>query len=181
VIALGGTYLGDAELSRLGFQSLGTNVKIHERASLYGLENICLGSNIRIDDFVVIIATGPLIIGNHCSIHNFAFMGAKNGITIGHGCTFAPGVKIFSSSDNYDAESGHGLFVKDALASRTEAPVIIGDSVLVGSGSVILPGVSIADRASVGALSLVNEDVKESTLVAGVPSRLIRVKSGPRS
>jgi galactoside O-acetyltransferase len=177
VNALGGTYLGDDELSCLGFQSLGTNVKIHERASLYGLENICLGSDIRIDDFVVIIASGPLIIGNQCSIHNFVFMGAKNGITIGDGCTFAPAAKIFSSSDNYDVESGHGLFVEDALASRTEASVIIGDSVLIGSGSVILPGVSISDRASVGALSLVKEDVKESTLVAGVPSQLIRAKN----
>jgi len=79
VNALGGTYLGDDELSCLGFQSLGTNLKIHERASLYGLENICLGSDIRIDDFVVIIASGPLIIGNQCSIHNFVYMGAKMG------------------------------------------------------------------------------------------------------
>jgi len=74
-------------------------------------------------------------------------------------------------------ESGHGLFVEDVLASRTEASVIIGDPVLIGSGSVIVPGVSISDRASVGALSLAKEDVKESAPVAGVPSQLIRTQN----
>ena len=74
-------------------------------------------------------------------------------------------------------ESGHGLLIEDALASRAEASVIIDDSVLIGSGSVIFPGVSISDRASVGALSLAKEDVKESTPVSGVPSQLIRAKN----
>jgi len=63
---------------------------------------------------VVIIATGGLRVGSRCSIHNFCFFGAKKGITIGDDRAFAPGVKVFSSSDDYFSDSGHGVFVDSA-------------------------------------------------------------------
>ena len=48
---------------------------------------------------------------------------------------------------------------------------------LVGAGSVVLPGVTLGEGASVGALSLVKDDLAEFGLYAGVPARRIGDRS----
>jgi galactoside O-acetyltransferase len=167
---LGGYYLNEEELRSAGFKGLGKNVKIHSKASLYGLENIEIGSNVRIDDFVVIIATGKLVIGDFVSIPNFCFFGAKNGISIGNFVTFAPGVKIFSASDDYDGNCLTGVMVPTEMSGGKHAPVMIEDHVLIGCGSVVLPGCSIAQGCSIGALSLVKADLAPWGVYAGIPA-----------
>ncbi|MCS1352214.1 DapH/DapD/GlmU-related protein [Mechercharimyces sp. CAU 1602] len=52
--------------------------------------------------------------------------------------------------------------------------VVIGDHVMVGANSTILPGVTIGDHAIIGAGSLVNKDVPAHAFVAGNPIRLVR-------
>lgn len=54
------------------------------------------------------------------------------------------------------------------------APVIIGNDVWIGAGSIIMPGVSIGDGSVVGAHSVVTRDVPPYTIVAGAPARVIR-------
>lgn len=49
--------------------------------------------------------------------------------------------------------------------------VDIGEDVLIGANSTVLPGVSIGDGAKVGAGSVVTGDVPEDCFVAGVPAR----------
>ncbi len=53
-------------------------------------------------------------------------------------------------------------------------PVKIGANSLVGTRSVVLPGTSIGEGASVGAMSLVNRDVPPKAFYGGVPARRIR-------
>jgi dTDP-4-amino-4,6-dideoxy-D-glucose acyltransferase len=166
---LGGTYFSESELSSYGFGRLGNNVKIHSRASIYGAENIFIGDNVRIDDFVVIIATGKLTIGNYVSIHNFCFIGSKYGVTIGNFATFAPGVKIFSASDDYEGEFLTGVAVPPQLTGGSHAPVQIDDHVLVGAGSIILPGCHVSEGCAIGALSLVKCDLMPWGIYAGIP------------
>ncbi|MCL6451121.1 MAG: acyltransferase [Acetobacteraceae bacterium] len=57
-------------------------------------------------------------------------------------------------------------------------PVEIGRNVLLGSGCVVLPGVSVGDGAQVSALSLVNRDVPPGVLAGGVPVRVIAARGG---
>lgn len=52
--------------------------------------------------------------------------------------------------------------------------VKIGQRVWIGSGAIILPGVSIGDGAIIGAGSVVTKDVAEDTIVIGVPARPLR-------
>lgn len=52
--------------------------------------------------------------------------------------------------------------------------VTIGDHVMIGANSTILPGVTIGDHAMVGAGSVVTKDVPPYTLVAGNPARVVR-------
>jgi len=52
--------------------------------------------------------------------------------------------------------------------------VLIGDSVWVGGGAIILPGVTIGDGAVIAAGAVVTRDVAANTVVAGNPARVIR-------
>ncbi|RQW21306.1 acyltransferase [Bacillus sp. C1-1] len=52
--------------------------------------------------------------------------------------------------------------------------VIIGDDVMIGANCTILPGVTIGDRAVIGAGTVVHKDVERDTFVAGSPMRLIK-------
>lgn len=53
--------------------------------------------------------------------------------------------------------------------------VYIGDHVMIGANTTILPGVTIGDRAVVGAGSVVTKDVPPDTFVAGNPIKVIKM------
>lgn len=68
--------------------------------------------------------------------------------------------------------SAHELLQRQLRFGRVK----IGANVLVGTRSVVLPGVEIGDGATVGAMSLVNSDVPAKSFYAGVPARKIARK-----
>jgi acetyltransferase-like isoleucine patch superfamily enzyme len=54
--------------------------------------------------------------------------------------------------------------------------VIIGDEVMIGANSTVLPGVVIGDRAVVAAGTVVHKDVPAGAFVAGNPMRIVYTK-----
>ncbi len=174
---LGGRYLTGRELRKAGFKRLGSHVQIHSRASIYGVENISIGDHVRIDDFAVIVATGPLTIGNYVSIHNFCFLGSRNGITLDDFVTLAPGVMIFTASDDYSGNALTGPVVPRDLTGGDKGDVTLKRHVLVGARSIILPGCTLSEGASIGALSLVKSDLKAWGVYAGVPVKRLKARS----
>ena len=173
---LGGRYLDQSELLNAGFARVGKNVKVHTHANIYGLENIEIGDNTRIDDFALIVATGALKIGRNVSVHSHSFIGAKYGIVLKNFVTLAPGVKIFSSSDDYSGEFMTGPTVSSEKLGGDSGLVVIEEQVIIGSGSIVLPNLTIKKGASVGALSLVKSDLESWSMYAGIPA----VKIGNR-
>ena len=53
-------------------------------------------------------------------------------------------------------------------------PVLIGRHVIIGSGSVILPGVNIGEGSAVGALSLVTKSLDEWGMYFGAPAKKLK-------
>src|SRR5262245_27285137 len=157
---LGDTYYPESVLQAAGFRRLGRNVKVHARASIYGTENICLGDDVRIDDFAIIIATGPVEIGDHVSIPTFCFLGGRNGIVLEDFVTLAPGVKIFTASDDYLGDKMTGPTLSAEFTGGMSGSVVLRRHSIVGAGSVILPGCTLGEGCSVGALSLVPRDLE---------------------
>ena len=88
-------------------------------------------------------------------------------VRIGHHALFGPAVQIYTAMHPTDAaERRRGLeFAK---------PVVIGDDVWVGGAVVICPGVTIGDRAIIGAGRVVTRDVPADSFAAGNPCRVVR-------
>lgn len=60
-------------------------------------------------------------------------------------------------------------------ADMIPVPIHIGNDVWIGSGSIVLPGVTIGDGAVVAAGAVVTKDVEACTVVGGVPAKTIKV------
>lgn len=89
----------------------------------------------------------------------------QGGIFIGDGVLVGHNVII--------ATLNHG-FKPENRADLIPAPVRIGNKAWIGSGSIILPGITIGENAVVAAGSVVAKDVPANTVVAGNPARILR-------
>jgi len=171
---LGGTYFDEHELSSAGFRHLGKNVKVHNRASLYGVGNISLGDHVRIDDFAIIVATGLVTIGSYVQIANLCYLGGRHGIEIEDFSTLAPGVKLFSASDDYSGEKLTNPTVPIELTGGEKGKVVLKKHVIIGANSVVLPNCVIGEGCSIGALSVVKRNLEPWGVYAGIPVRRIK-------
>lgn len=168
-------YYTEADLSNAGFGSLGSNVRIGRNSTLVGLENIFLGSNIRIDRNVTFAVTsGKVIVGSFVHIGGNSHLSGSGGITIGNFCTISQGVRIYSASDDYSGQTMTNPMTPIEMRAENRAPVVLRDHVIVGSGSVVLPGSSLGTGSAVGALSLIKSDLEDWTIYGGSPARKIR-------
>jgi dTDP-4-amino-4,6-dideoxy-D-glucose acyltransferase len=173
-----GGFLCSRELESLGFSALGRNVRVDASARFYGVERISIGSDTRIDAYSVISAgAGGVAIGSHVHIAAFVFLAGTERIEIGDFAGLSGRASIYSSNDDYSGRALTGPTIPDELRRVHAAPVHIGRHVVVGAGSIVLPGVSIGEGAAVGALSLVKHDVAPFAIVVGTDGRVIGERS----
>lgn len=159
-------------IAQLGFASVGENVQISDRASFYGASRISIGSNVRIDDFCVLSAgAGGINIGAHVHIAVYSSLIGAGKIILSDFCNISSRVSIYSSSDDYSGSTMSNPTVPNEYTGVTHADVFLGRHVIVGSGSVILPGVTLEDGVAVGALSLVNKNCEAFGIYSGTPVR----------
>src|SRR6516165_3892586 len=96
------------ELLGLGFSSVGTNVRVSHKCSLYAIKG-SIGSHVRVDDFSIL--KGQIEIGDHVHICGFCSVSGVCGIVrLGSFSTLANRVSVYTGSDDYRA---------DALSSST--------------------------------------------------------------
>lgn len=167
--------LSEQQLKDIGFKSIGKNVRISDKASIYGAQGISIGDNVRIDDFVVLSAgEGGIEIGNYIHIAVFSLLIGAGKITLSDFCNISSRVSIYSSSDDYSGEFMTNPMVPEELTNVIHAPVFLAKHVIIGSGSVVLPGITLSQGVAVGALSLVVKSVSDFSIVAGCPAKVIK-------
>lgn len=167
--------LSRESLDAMGFKSIGENVKISDRASFYGASRITLNSDIRIDDFCVISAgAGGISIGNNVHIAVGAILIGGGKITLCDFVGISSRASIYSSNDDYSGAYMTGPTLPDVYTNVQHADVFVGKHGIVGSGTVILPGVILEEGVAVGALSLVNKNCDAFGIYVGNPARRIK-------
>lgn len=103
--------------------------------------------------------------------HNTSFVAARK-IEIGSHCLLSENVEI---RDN-DGHPNDYLSRRNNLPPLPESvkPVYIGNDVWIGTGVLILKGVTVGDRSIIAARSVVTSDIPSDSIVAGVPAKIIR-------
>lgn len=167
-------FLSPLQLESLGFAALGTNVLISDKASIHGAGRIRIGDHVRIDDFCVLSAgKGGINLGSYVHISCFASLIGAAEITLGDFAGISARVAVYSSSDDYSGAHMTNPMVPEEFTNVDSRPVYVGKHVIVGTGSVILPGVTLHDGCAVGALSLVRKDCEAFIIYSGVPAKRI--------
>lgn len=87
----------------------------------------------------------------------------RHRIDVGADCYIAPHVRFLAA--------GHDL---DNLTAHTGGDITVADGVWLGAGAILLPGVTVGRDSVVAAGSVVTADVPPSTIVGGVPARVLR-------
>ena len=143
---------------------LGQRVDIRDFTNLYGCE---IGDDVKIGTFVE-IQRGARI-GSQCKIssHTFICEGVtiEDDVFIGHNVTFI--------NDRFPRATDGAGRLQTAVDWKCEA-TRIKRGASIGSGATLLCGVTVGERAIVGAGSVVTKDVPADTIVAGNPARVVR-------
>ena len=170
------SFLSREELMEIGFKSIGENVLLSSKASIYGPENIEIGNNVRIDDFCIL--SGKIKLGSYIHIAAYsALFGGEEGITMEDFSTLSSRVCVYAVSDDYSGESLTNPMIPKEYKNLNTGKVILRKHVIIGSGSVILPGVEIKEGTAVGALSLVSKSLDEWSVYVGIPARKVNERS----
>jgi acetyltransferase-like isoleucine patch superfamily enzyme len=161
-------------LDSIGFKKFGKNVLISDKVSIYNPQNIELGDNVRIDDFCVISAGKSIVIGNNVHIACYSSLIGQGEIIMDDFSGLSSRVSVYSSSDDYSGEFLTNPTVDSEFTGVISKPVYLGKHVIVGAGSVILPGVSLQNGVAVGSLSLVTKSFEEYKIIGGLPAKFIK-------
>ena len=162
------SFYNQEEISNLGFKSCGENVLISRKTSIYAPHLITIGNNVRIDDFVIL--SGSIVLGDYIHIAAFCALFGKTGIEMRNFSGLSSRVTIYSVSDDYSGNFMTNPTVPSEFKNVKEGKVILGEHVIIGATSVILPSVEIGEGTAVGAMSMVAKSLPEWKVCAGTPA-----------
>ena len=121
------------------------------------------------------LPSGTVSIGRNVHLAVFCNVaGGSEGIIFDDFSGFAYGVHAFSQSDDYSGRTLTNPTVPAKYKSEIKKAVRIGRHCIVGTNSMIFPGVVLAEGTSVGALSMVTKSTEEWSVYSGVPAKKIK-------
>ena len=153
----------------------GKYVIVHhpELVNLYGCR---IGDDTRIGAFVEIQKNAT--IGARCKVstHTFVCEGVtiEDDVFVGHGVVFINDPYPRATTDDRPQTE----------ADWTVVPTLVKRGASIGSGAVVLGGVTIGEQALIGAGAVVTRDVPDHAIVVGVPARVVgdvREREGRRA
>ena len=178
--------------------SVGKGVVFGQGVVLRHPHKVRLGDGVTVDDLVVLDAKGTsnrgIDVGRGVFLGRGTILSCKDGdITIGDHGNFGFHCEVFSGSSvtvgkhglfaaqSYLVGGGHE-FERPELAvidqPRSSRGIVLGDNVWLGTGAKVLDGVRIGRDVVVGANAVVNADLPDGAIAAGVPARVLRHRAG---
>ena len=164
------------ELKKIGFKSIGENVLISDKCSIYGADKISIGNNVRIDDFCILSAGSEIILGDYIHIACYSSLIGKGEIIMEDFSGLSSRVSVYSSTDDYLGIGLTNPMIPEEYRKVTNGKVHIKKHAVIGSGCLIMPNVTINIGVSIYAKSLVKSDCEELSIYAGIPCKKIKNK-----
>lgn len=165
-------FLNREDLEKLGFKSIGKNVLISDKCSIYNPEKISIGDNVRVDDFCIL--SGDIQIGNYIHISAYSALFGGAGIVMQDFSGLSSRGTVYSVSDDYSGEFLTNPMVPEKYRKVQYEKVVFEKHSLVGAGSIILPGVILKEGTAVGANSVVAKSTDGWSVYAGTPAKKIK-------
>lgn len=163
------------ELKKIGFKTLGRDVLLSRKTSIYGAGSISIGNNVRIDDFCIL--SGNIILGNNIHIAAYCALYGSAGIELMDFSGMSSKCVIYSATDDYSGDVLIGACVPIEMRNIIQGKVILERFVQLGSGTTVLPGVTIKEGSVTGCISLVLKSVDEWGIYTGVPVKRLKERS----
>ena len=130
--------------------------------------NLLIGRNVLVGRRTILNCAGAtLTIDNGTQIGPFCRLGSKKGLAIGKNCRI--GEQACCSGAGHAYADRTLPIVQQAVTCK--GPTILGDYVILGDRATVLDGVKIGNNVQIAADSLVNQDIPDNSVVAGVPAR----------
>lgn len=159
------------ELDSMGF-IFGENVLISKLSQIY-CDDLVIGDNVRIDDFCVL--TGKIKIGNYVHIANYCGLYGNGEIQMDNFSNLSSKCTIYSASDDFSGEFLAGPMCRHTNVKHSKVHLM--KHTLVGTGSTILPGVTMHIGSCLGAMSLALKDIHSFELHVGQPAKFLKTRS----
>ena len=169
------SFYSESELLEMGFKSVGKDVKLSRKASIYSPEKITIGDNVRIDDFCIL--SGNITLGSNIHISAYVALYGAMGIVMGDYSGISPKSVVYSAMDDFSGDYLIGPIHPEGTTNVTGGPVKICRFVQVGSNSVVFPNLTISEGSVVGACSLVNKNCEEWGIYYGIPAKRQKERS----
>ncbi len=166
------SFYTEEELKKIGFKSVGHEVYISKKASIYSPEKISIGNHVRIDDFCIL--SGNIEIGNYVHIAAYVALYGKEGIKISDFCGCSARCTIYSATDDFSGEYMVSPMVPEELTNVTGGKVTLEKFVQLGVNTVVMPNLTIEEGTSVGAMSFINKSLEKWGIYVGIPCRRIK-------
>lgn len=167
------SFYSDEELQKIGFKEIGQNVLISRKASIYSPEKMVIGSHVRIDDFCIL--SGHIELKDYVHIAAYvALFGANVGIYIDSFVGISSRSAIYAATDDYSGTALTNPTIPDIFRNIIEKSVQIEKHAIIGTGSTILPGVTLHEGVSVGAMSLISKNLEPWSIYVGIPAKKIK-------
>jgi len=164
----------------LPFSSIGKDVIIWPLAKIVGSEAISIGDSVIIDDYVFLMGGENTSIGSFVHIASFTSITGGGRFLIEDFAGLSGGVRIYTGNEDYLG----GCLTNPAVPAPYRVPirsfVHIKKHAIIGTNSVILPGVTIGEGAVVGANALVTKNCSPWMIYVGSPAKLLKSRSSNR-
>jgi galactoside O-acetyltransferase len=166
---------------RMRFAEMGKNVIIGSGVEVTQPKRITVSDYVFIDKAVHLDAmAGSIHIGRRVHIAPYAFIhGVGAGVHLGDYVGVGAFARIYSHSEApIDGKRMSGPMIPESMKGMITAPVVVHKDGLIGTGAVVLPGVTVGEGAVIAANSVVvaGTQVRPWTIYGGIPAKLLGLR-----